>query len=255
MVAMSKLHELEIGGGQVEKAGARGWQLTLPACREGYADAQLDDYADVHRRNYPWHPGTTLSLVARFSHPAGTLVGTAGFGFWNAPFGPGTGLLPALPQATWFFYGSEPTDLPLAPLGQPGRGWFAATIDATTPQALAWTPLAPVVLLLNQFPAVRGQLWPLVRQSLQVTFQRLEVDMTSWHKYTLSWQEKGCFFGVDGQPILQTPLRPTGPLGFVTWIDNQYLRATVTGRFGWGTLPVQTSQWLEIRQLELASEQ
>lgn len=250
---MSELREAEVNGGVVARIGAAAWQLRLIAGGEGYTDAQLDDYSGRPRAAYLWRPGTVLSLAARFSHPAADLRGTAGFGFWNAPFGPGSGRLPALPRATWFFYASAPGDLPLAPVGQRGCGWFAATVDTTTARALAWAPLAPAVLLLNQIPAVRRRLWPLVRHSLGISFQRLETDLTTWHTYTLSWQGHGCFFQVDGEPVLQTPSRPGGPLGFVCWIDNQYLRATPTGRFGWGTLPIRSSQWMEVKNLSLAS--
>ena len=103
----------------------------------------------IGRGQYPWSPGTRLRLRARFSHPPDQLIGTAGFGFWNAPFGDPTVRRPALPQACWFFFASAPTDLPLAPAG-PGRGWFAATMDATGGSALALIPLAPALLLLNQ---------------------------------------------------------------------------------------------------------
>ena len=251
---MKELREVEINGGRVERSGDEHWLMKLPRVREGYADAQLDDYAGRRRSRYPWRPGTELSLDARFSHAETALVGTAGFGFWNAPFGPGTGPLPALPAAVWFFYASEPTNLPLAMPGEVGRGWFAATVDATTWRALAWAPLAPAVLLLNQVPAVYRRLWPLVRHSLAISFTRLDTDMTAWHSYSLSWQAKGCRFLVDGKLRSETPFSPTGPLGFVAWIDNQYLRATPTGRFGWGTVPIRTPQWLEIRDLRLASD-
>lgn len=251
MAVVVKLQTVEVNGARVEQTAADGWRMVLPPVAQGYANAQLDDYGGRVRPDFPWQPGTSLSLVARFSGTADELTGTSGFGFWNAPFGPGSGLLPALPQAAWFFQASPPSDLPLAPPGQAGRGWFASTVDTTNARALAWAPFAPAVLLLNQIPALRRHLWPMVQRSLGVSFQRLQVDLTSWHRYALSWRENGCFFQVDGEPVLQTPFRPGGPLGFVTWIDNQYMRATATGRFGWGTLTTEKEQWLEIREMAL----
>ncbi|MDX1664467.1 MAG: hypothetical protein R3272_11790, partial [Candidatus Promineifilaceae bacterium] len=168
-----------------------------------------------------------------------------------APFGPGTGPLPALPQATWFFYASAPTDLPLAPSGELGRGWFASTIDAGPAHALPWAPVAPLLLLCNQVAALRRRLWPLVQRSLRISYEPLRVDMTSWHDYELLWTERGCFFSVDGRPVLQTPFRPRGPLGFVSWIDNQFLVARPTGRFRWGTVTIVREQWLEIASLSV----
>ena len=244
---------VEIGGGLVRgDASSSAFRLILPPTRNEYADAQVDDYGELSRTNYAWDPGTTLTLRARFSHEVGELRGTAGFGFWNAPFGPGTGLLPALPQAVWFFYASAPTDLPLAREGEKGRGWFVSTIDAGSLRALAWAPFAPLVTVLNQVASVRRRLWPAVQRALGISYRSVSASLTEWHSYRLAWQPQGCFFSVDGEPVLQTPLRPRGPLGFVCWIDNQYLVARPTGRLRWGTLQSVRDQWLEVENLRIA---
>jgi hypothetical protein len=75
--------------------------------------------------------------------------------------------------------------------------------------------------------------------------------MTAWHSYRLDWGQKGCVFVVDGQKVLETAVTPQGPLGFVCWVDNQYLLLTVRGRFAWGTLPVVQEQWLEVANLKV----
>lgn len=256
---LSHFRRLEINGGAITNGPPL--RLHLPAVQQGYADAQLDDYGarpnakrTARRRHYPWRPGLTLHVRARFSHPAGQLLGTAGFGFWNAPIGDPTLPWPALPQATWFFYGSAPTDLPLAPHG-PGRGWFASTIDATTLSAVAIAPLAPFVLLLNQVAWLRRRLWPAVQRRLRISYAQLEPDITGWRDYDLVWSATGCRFYVDGAPVLQTPFSPRGPLGFVCWLDNQYMVATSRGRFAWGTLSLPTAQWLEVSDLQIDDSQ
>lgn len=243
---------LEMNGGAVR--GERPYSpnpftLHLPPCANGYTDAQIDDCVGA-RRDYPWQPGTHLSLRARFSHEADRLVGTAGFGFWNAPFGDPSKPVPTLPQATWFFFGSPPTDLPLAQAG-PGQGWFAATLDATTWRALAIAPLAPPVLLLNQFAALRRRIWPWVQKRLQIFCQPIEENMSDWHEYQLFWRKSGCEFWVDGCLSHHTPFSPRGPLGFVCWIDNQFMVATANGRFRWGTIPVAAAQFLEVENLQI----
>jgi hypothetical protein len=240
-----RLRRLELNGGQVRDDPF--WSLILPPTPKGYADAQIDDYglAGDGRGQYPWSPGTRLRLRARFSHPADKLIGTAGFGFWNAPFGDPTVRRPALPQACWFFFASTPTDLPLAPAG-PGRGWFAATIDATRRSALALIPLAPALLLLNQIGGLRRKIWPLIQRRLLISYVPIHISLQAWHEYTLSWTAAGCSFLVDGATVLRTPYSPAGPLGFVCWLDNQYMVATATGRFRWGTLPTTTEQRLEV---------
>ena len=104
---------------------------------DGYADAQIDDYGNCsRRRGFLWRAGVSLQLEARFSHQSGMLQGTAGFGFWNAPFADPTMKWPALPQAVWFFYASPPSDLPLPVYGE-GQGWFVGTIDAGTKTAVS----------------------------------------------------------------------------------------------------------------------
>ncbi|MCB8982435.1 MAG: hypothetical protein H6659_01280 [Ardenticatenaceae bacterium] len=246
---------LELNGGLV----TFGTTTTcwLPPVSAGYADAQFDDYAGDgsglwgwgHGR-FRWHPGLTLSLRARFSHEADRLVGTAGFGFWNSPFGDPSVPRPALPQATWFFFASEPSNLPL-PLEGPGRGWFAATVDAGQRTAVSLIPLAPFVLLLNRLPAARRRIWPIVRRRLGISFAPIPAAITAWHTYTLTWLPDGCVFKVDGRTILQTSHSPRGPLGFVCWMDNQYMAVTVDGRFGWGALSVPAVQWLEVADLAI----
>ena len=247
---MMDLREVALRDGQVE-GGAGHWRLILPASSAPtYMDAQLDDYAGKPRRTYPWKPGLTLALRARFSHEREELAGTAGFGFWNAPFGAPDIRRPALPQAAWFFYASPPTDLPLSST-PPGRGWFAATLDAGSWRALRLAPLSPVLLLLNQFATMRRRVWPWVREALGVEYAGISSDMCQWHEYHLSWQAEGCVFTVDGQPILATSHSPRGPLGFVCWLDNQYLVATTQGRIQAGVLPIRQRQWLEVSDLTI----
>lgn len=246
---------LELHGGLVTAGSATiCW---LPPVAAGYADAQFDDYGlsglegvEYGRGRFRWGPGLSMSLKARFSHEADQLRGTAGFGFWNAPFGDPSVRWPALPQATWFFYASMPSDLPLALEGA-GRGWFVATLDAGRGTAVSLIPLAPIILLLNRAPALRRRLWPLVRRRLGISFAPIPATMTTWHHYELSWLSSGCTFMVDGEIILHTAHSPRGPLGFVCWLDNQYMAVTVDGRFRWGVLSVPATQWLEVQDLAI----
>ncbi len=240
------MRHLEMNGGKVNAGETT--TLCLPPTNRGYADAQIDDYRGRKRPDYPHQPGKTFTLSAAFSHPIGQLLGTAGFGFWNAPFGDPTVPWPALPQAAWFFYASPPSDLPLAPVGL-GQGWFAATLDATTWTAWAMAPFAPLVIALNQISPIRRAIWPGVQRGLGIHYQQLPMDITLWHEYTLRWGSNQCVFQVDGETVLQTTTAPRGPLGFVCWLDNQYMVATARGRFRWGTLPTMEAQWLAIRHL------
>jgi hypothetical protein len=237
-----------VGGGRV--VGGDTFRFTLPPGGAAYANAQIDDYGGAPASGaarFAHRPGVALSLRARFSHTAGELRGTAGFGFWNAPYGDPTTRRLSLPAAAWFFFASPANDLPFAP--EQGHGWFAATIDATMPRALALLPLAPAVLLLNQFAPLHRRLWPAVRRRLGIHAAPLAADLRDWHEYRLEWRRDGGRFLVDGAPVLTTPTAPRGPLGFVCWLDNQYLVLTPRGRFRAGVLPVAREQWLEVADL------
>lgn len=244
-MTFEQFRKLEINGGRVEISSPKENQvmLEIPPILESqrYADAQIDDYGGLARSEYLWQPSAKesieLALTASFSHTAEALIGTAGFGFWNAPFGDPTVPWPALPQAVWFFFGSPPNDLPVNPLGA-GNRFFAGTLDATTWRALAMSPLAPFVVGLNHFPLFRQRVWPRIQAQLGISYVQIddEVDITKEHDYQLLWGEEGCTFVLDGKEILATKQSPRGPLGFVCWIDNQYMRVTSTGRMGFGTL-------------------
>lgn len=245
-----ELRRLEQNSGRVRSGPP--WCLELNPTNLGYSNAQIDDYGYRQQRKYNWYVGTRLKLSARFSHPCGELVGTAGFGFWNAPYGDLHNSWPALPKVTWFFYASRPTNLPL-PLDEPGRGWFASTLDASSLTAVSLAPFAPAVLLLNNVGLIRKKLWPVIRRKLKISYAQIVVDMEEWHTYELIWLPAGCQFLIDGKTIMETHFSPNGPLGFVAWIDNQYMIATPDGRFGWGTHPLVKSQQLMIAELEVTS--
>jgi|GEM_PF-93135 len=237
---------IQIGGGQLLITDA-GLRLLVPrARRDRYANAQIVDYAGQSRERFPWRPPLRLTVRARSS---GLIAGTAGFGFWNHPLAL-LGRRSALPAAAWFFYASPPSDMPLA-LGVPGCGWKAACIDATKPGALAWAPLAPPVLLLNNLPWLYRRIWPAVQRSLTISEALLPPLDSSWHTYTLEWREQSSRFAVDGTSALETPRSPSGPLGFVAWVDNQWAMATPWGRFGWGLLEAAQPQWLDLDLVQI----
>jgi hypothetical protein len=89
---------------------------------------------------------------------------------------------------------------------------------------------------------------------LGISFKPLETPMTGWHTYRLEWLADGCNFYVDRKLHHRTPFSPRGPLGFVCWMDNQYMKLTPGGRFAWGVLVTQQAQWLEIDDLSMKSQ-
>ena len=232
---------IQAGGGRLIVTGDGLRMLVAGARRDRYADAQIGDYAGLSRRHFPWRPPLRLTVRARASGP---LIGTAGFGFWNDCFSPLVEW-PTLPVAIWFFYASPPSDLPLA-MGVPGHGWKAASIDATRAAALAWAPLAPLVVPLNRAPPFYRRVWPAVQRALAVAEAPIPAMDNAWRTYTLEWRERQARFAVDGAVVLETDRAPRGPLGFVAWVDNQWAVATPWGRFGWGLLDVGGAQWMDL---------
>ena len=253
---LTRLRPFTTGTGRVEfRSGVT--RLVLPASSSRqYSDAQIDDYAGLPRRAYRHRPPLRLSLRARFSHgrPADpALAGTAGFGFWNNPFG-AQSKLPTLPQAIWFFYASPPSNLALA-REVPGCGWKAACLDARRASALAWIPPAPFVLLACRRPALYRALLPRVQRALGISEALLEFrsgDVSDWHAYELEWQRDGARWSVDGAVALEADRPPSGPLGFVAWLDNQYAVVTPQGRIRFGLLDVPDAQWLDIADVGVA---
>ncbi|MBC7250324.1 MAG: hypothetical protein H5T62_08560 [Anaerolineae bacterium] len=241
-----------VGSSSLELTGNTLRFVNVNTSSRQYTDAQIDDYQGLPRRRFPWRPPLTLSVRARFSHPAGELRGTAGFGFWNDPFLMTGARLPALPRALWFFYASPPSEMKLD-LRTPGWGWKAATIDALRPSALLLIPVAPLtVLLMNIRPLYRA-LWPSIQRALGIGEALLKVEMTDWHTYTLEWGSGEARFSVDGAPVLSAAPSPGGPLGFVMWLDNQYMVVTPWGRLRWGLLETPARQWMEVAQLVIES--
>jgi len=241
------------GSGALEPTASMLRFVVDGASQDHYSDAQIDDYQGLARRRFVRQPPLRLSVRARFSHPSGMLLGTAGFGFWNDPFFMTGARWPALPRAIWFFYASPPSNMKLA-LDAPGRGWKAASIDAARPSALLLAPLAlPAVLLMNARPLYRA-FWPPIQRALNIKEAALSADMTAWQTYSLDWGLRRTRFYVDSgsgpELVLEAP-SPRGPLGFVMWLDNQYMIVTPQGRLRWGLLAVQQRQWLEVDHLAI----
>jgi hypothetical protein len=250
-----KLSPLLIGGGQIEDRAENISRLSIPPKARHYANAQLDDYHSLARSHFRWKPPLRMELRARASqsHPLGTL----GFGFWNDPFSISMGQrgaarrLPASPQAIWFFYGAPPNDLPIVP-GIPGYGWKASCLKTPSiPSPLLLLLTAPAISL-SLFPPLRKLIFALARRLVVGHEMVLTHNLAEWHTYSLDWHAETATFAVDGVEILRAADPPQGPLGFVTWIDNQYAIVSPEKGFRFGVIHTQEEQWLEIslRQLE-----
>lgn len=247
-----------LGASYIERVEAM-LRLGFTQAEQGtYADAQIDDYGQRARAHFPWRPPLRMEIQARASLPAAAtpasgqtyaaLQGTAGFGFWNHPFSVRGDIL-MLPEAVWFFYASPPSDMALVP-GIPGWGWKAQVVHSMRPGALFSTlPMA----LSTSLALLTGETRPAERWMQRLTGAHealLDVDLTTWHTYTLEWRAHEARFLVNGQEVLRAPRPPTRPLGFVAWLDNQFAIATPRGVLRFGTVS-SAAQWLEITQLSI----
>ena len=249
-----------IGGGKLYYENFK-LRMAFESARQGqYTDAQIDDYGNLPRSDFPWRPPLRMRVIARSSLPAAThsnndegtgiLRGTAGFGFWNYPFTVRGDIL-MLPEAVWFFYASPPSNMALVP-GIPGWGWKAQVVHSIHPGALAATvPLAATIA----FGLLTSETRPAARWMQKVSGAceaLLPVEMTDWHNYTLEWRRSEALFWVDDTLVLRSPYSPTRPLGFVAWLDNQYALATPRGVLRFGTIS-SGPQWLEMDSVKIES--
>ena len=81
-------------------------------------------------------------------------------------------------------------------------------------------------------------------------------DVVPWQRdpgveYVLEWGVRSARFHVDGEPILACETSPREPLGFVMWIDNQYMVVTPWGKFRYGWLEAPGQQWMEVDTLSI----
>jgi hypothetical protein len=241
-------------GAQVTQTVPDGWRLEIPAGPQGsYRLAQLDDYAQRPRGQFPWKPPLSLALSARVS--TGQIQGTWGFGLWNDPFsfsmgfGGGARRFPALPNAVWFFFAAPQNHLSLRD-DLPSNGNLAAIFQAPTLPAYMLIPGLLALPFMAVPPAARLlRRW--ARRFIRQEAVSFGTDITQWHRYGLVWESNRVSFALDDTNILESTISPDNPLGLVIWIDNQFLAWTPNGRLGYGNLETPQPCWVEIKDLHL----
>lgn len=241
---MTNLTVIEQGNAEVIQAGDR-WILHVPPTESSvYSNAMVTSYHS--RQDFSFRPYTRMELTA---HLDGALHGTAGFGFWNHPYGRGF----RLPRAVWFFFSSPPSDMTLA-MGVPGRGFKASVFDAQRLLFYFLLPLSPVGILLMKFPVLYRSLWPVGQRAIGVDEHILDAALLEVpRRYAIEWEKGRISFQIDDVTVFVTRRVPQGKLGFVAWIDNQYAIVTPQGRFGFGILGTDQAQRLVIGSVMLTT--
>lgn len=241
---MTRFKVVEQGAGTVTDTGKR-WALHLPAADKGeYHNAMITGYRT--RSELTHGPNTRLELTACVD---GNLHGTAGFGFWNHPYGRGI----RLPKALWFFFSSPPNNMPLA-MGVSGTGLKAAVFDAQRRLFYLLLPAAPVGMLLMRIPSLYKRLWPLGQRAIGVDEISLDTALLQTpRRYTIDWNDQHVRFMIDHEIVFSTRHVPRGKLGFVAWIDNQYAVITPQGNFRFGLVDVPVPQTLVLDEITLTT--
>ncbi len=232
------------------------WRLSIPVGRQHtYRLAQLDDYACLPRKKFPWQAPLSIQLEARVSSP--NIPGTWGFGLWNDPFslslgvGGGVRRFPALPNTAWFFFASAENYLSFRD-DQPAQGFLAQVFRAALQPPAPLLGLAALGFPLMLFTGLARRLRPVFRKMILENGDQLPESSTNWRHYQLEWTRNTVRFMVDGE-IWEAAISPKGPLGFVIWIDNQFAAFRPDGKLAYGTLASPESAWLEVRSLRVTA--
>lgn len=246
------LREHLVNGGRIERDGEVIRLVIPPTTSAAYADAQLDDYQHALPHVFVNRPPQRLRIRARFSHPAGVMKGTAGFGFWNHPFTREGGVIEP-PRNLWFFYGSPESNMQIA-RGAPGHGFKAAVLNSPLPpregegvRAKLMQALMAAGNLALKIPVLSSAAMAAARSVIVASERQLDLDVTAWHDFALDWTSDAAVFCVDGHEVLRTTKPPHGPLGFVAWVDNYRATATPDGQYEFAYVDVAEPQWLELK--------
>jgi len=251
----NKLEKRELNGGCVTGSYEAGFKFIIPPIADRYCLAQLDNYMQLSRNHFPHHPPLRIQVKARVSTP--DLPGTWGFGLWNDPlsFGFGMGgmtrLLPVMPNAAWFFYGSPANSLSLRE-DHPRSGFHAKVFKSPRFPglfSLLALPAIPLLLMTTTSRLLRR----LARVLIKEDACQIDIPETEWHLFNLSWFEDQVTFYVDGINLFRSSLSPHGPMGLVIWMDNQYLCFDSSGKLSYGLEKIAQQQWLQIRHLHITS--
>jgi len=243
----ARLTRLEIGHAAIEREPGRVRLIVDGAIEGQLSDAELNDLHGQGREGLPWTPPLRMEIRARTSHPAGALIGTAGFGFWNNPFDPSDGVV-AAPNVVWFFYASPPSNMPFVPGGAP-HGWKAGMLNGGHVGRVALVS----GLVALRIPLINRLIYRAARSARLRAGERLldEVDLSVWHDYALEWGLEAAVFWVDGREVYRVVDPPRVRLGFTAWLDNNCLIERAGGSLAWQRLAVPQRQWLELASIRI----
>ncbi len=234
------------GHAEIERAPAV-LRFVVEGAEDGQlSDAEIDDHRTMPRERLLWKPPLRMTVRARMSHPAGEMLGTAGFGFWNDPFD-WIGNVAVPPNALWFFYASPQSDMAFDPSAR-GHGWKAAMLNGGRADRLTMA-LGNFVFGL---PGMSRLVFRLAQTRIHARERTLdEIAMTDWHTYRMDWLPRQAIFYVDGAAVLSAPAPPIVSLGFVAWVDNNFTAMGPGRDFSFGRMSIRQRQWMELNRVQI----
>jgi hypothetical protein len=235
-----------IGHSDIESSPGIARLVVQGAVAEELSDAEIDDHRTAARWNLHWTPPLSLTVRARFSHAAGELLGTAGFGFWNDPFD-WSGSVAAPPNAIWFFYASADSDMAFV-RGVRGHGWRAAFLNGGKADRVTMG----VGNALFRVPGMDKLIFAAAERRMGAAeFLLDDVDMTQWHEYRIEWRSAEAVFSVDAVEIFRAKNPPTVPLGFVAWVDNNATTMGPGKEFSFQRIAIPQREWVELSYVKI----
>jgi hypothetical protein len=234
-----------IGHSEIEREPGIARLVVHGACAGELSDAEIDDHRTAPRWKLHWTPPLTLTVRARFSHPAGKFSGTAGFGFWNDPFD-WVGNVESPPNAVWFFYASPHSDMAFV-RGVDGSGWKAALLNGGRADRVTMS----IGNFLFRLPGMSKLMFAAAERRVSAAEKVIDLEMTSWHEYRLDWKPREAVFSVDNIELLRSPNPPILPLGFVAWVDNNAASMGPGKEFDFKRIAVTQRQWMELGHVKI----
>lgn len=222
-------------------------RLVVDGAVEGaLSDAEIDDHRTAPRWDLHWTPPLALTVRARFSHRAGDLMGTAGFGFWNDPFD-WSGNVEAPPNAIWFFYASPHSDMTFV-RGVRGHGWRAGFLNGGRADRMTMA----AGNLVFRIPAMSKVVFALAEKRMNAAeFLLDDIGMTEWHEYRLDWRRAEAVFCIDAREVFRAPNPPMVPLGFVAWVDNNATSMGPGKDFSFSRIAIPQREWMELAYVRI----
>jgi hypothetical protein len=177
------------------------------------------------------------------------LRGTTGFGFWNDPLD-AKGRFVAAPSYVWFLHASPPSSL-----GDDRKATAGGLVAGTMRGMPVPRPAIAAGNLALRLSGVERLVTRFVerRAAPAEVALPIDLDLSTWHDFGIDWRRDGVDFSVDNVAVASIPSdrTPYRPVGFVAWIDNNWLNIDAEGRYRFGRREAPGRQTLKLARVTI----